>query len=398
MTITVGLSIASDHIRAVGVRAGQIMWSLDAARAIEGDLAVEIVALLQHAQLPRWPRAVLAAAAQTKYLERLPEVDDRVALRSIVRESAPRFFLRNGIPLVVAGVRAERPGSAWAVAFDEPIVGAIERASRDLRLRIRLIAPTVVALGRGLDETVVLWADGDVRSELSFVERKLSSARRGYDIALPLDGASWTPPRVVDALRPLGADGWTFAAAYGVTQLPLDEPLALRSSAGDLDAGNARRGMRIAAAALAVASLAAIAAPAVANAVHSRRVGVRLAALGRRRDESASAEVELARISTALDEVEAFDISRRSPTALLSRLSAVMPDGSVLVTIRIDSVGGTVALLAPRAAAALAALDSVPEIVAPEIVGPVTKEIIGGRELERSTMHFRFVRATSRAR
>jgi hypothetical protein len=61
----------------------------------------------------------------------------------------------------------------------------------------------------------------------------------------------------------------------------------------------------------------------------------------------------------------------------------------VLVTARLDSLGGAVVVLAPHATSTLASLDSVAGIAAPQIVGPVTKEVVGSRELERATVQFR---------
>ncbi|MGH7620914.1 MAG: hypothetical protein ACREMU_01110, partial [Gemmatimonadaceae bacterium] len=110
MSLLIGLSVGSDHLRAVGVRAGEVRWTLEAERSADGDLAAEIVSLLRHATLPRWTRPVVAAAigpaaSQTKRLTGLPALADVAALRAVVRESASRFFLRNGVPLVVSGLR-----------------------------------------------------------------------------------------------------------------------------------------------------------------------------------------------------------------------------------------------------------------------------------------------------
>ena len=94
-------------------------------------------------------------------------------------------------------------------------------------------------------------------------------------------------------------------------------------------------------------------------------------------------------MSEALAQVATFDASRRSVTLILAQLERALPENAALVTVRLDTAGGTMVILAPRAAAALAALDSVPAVVAPVIIGPVTKEMAGTRELERATIQFR---------
>jgi len=403
MSLTIGLSVGSDHLRAVGLRAGEVRWTLEAERSAEGDLAADIVTLLRHATLPRWPRPVVAvaigpAASQTKRLSGLPEIADVTALRAVVRESASRFFLKDGIPLVVSGIRVAEPGMAWAAAFEEPVVQGVEAACRTLRLRVRLIAPSVVALARGLEDAdSIEWDDGAVRAELTIAGRATTATRR---VSKNVNGQE-NPhisrvPRVVDALRVLGQNGWRFADAYGATQLPSDEPLALRTMSGDLDAGVSRRSVRVAAAALCIATAAAIVAPGVSSAVSIHRTGRELAALGARQRDADSAERDLARMDAALAQVSAFDASRRSPTLLLASLAHALPETTVLVTVRIDSTGATIAILAPRAAAALAAVDSMAEVTSPEIIGPVSKEVVGTRELERATMHIRFGTAARR--
>lgn len=397
----IGLGVASDRLRAVGVRAGDVQWAIEADRSPNGELTDDIVTLLRHAALPRWPRpdvvaAIGPAASQTKRLTGLPTMAGEAALRAIVRESTPRFFLRNGIPLITSGVRVEDAGSLWAVAFEMPEVRAIETACRTLGLRLRMIVPSLVALPLALEGESSEWTDGSVRSEIAFAKGKMRATRRLP--ALATDAApTGTIPNVVIALRSLGDNAWRYADAYGATQVSDNEPLALSSSTGELDPGGARRSVRIAAAALCLALIVAVGAPMVRRAVQARRINTQLALLDARSHQAELAEVNLARMSSALSEVAKFAASRRSTVRLLAQLTHALPEGSVIVTFRIDSAGGIVALLAPRASAALAALDSVGQVISPEIIGPVTKELVGARELERATMQFRFDSSSWRA-
>ena len=397
----IGLGIASDRVRAVGARDGDVLWAIEGERSADGELADDIVTLLRHAALPHWPRPVVVAAigpaaSQTKRLTGLPTMAGDTALRSIVRESTPRFFLRNGISLVTSGVRVEEPGSLWAVAFDVPEVRAIESACRTLGVRLRMIVPSIVALPLALEGGSTEWSDGEVRCEVAFAGGKMRSTRRlspqMYD---HLDNA--IAPTVVASLRTLGEEAWRYADAYGATQVRDDEPLALRPSTGELSDGTTKRGVRIAAAALLLTLITAIATPVVARAVESRRITKELATIAPRSRRAELEEVDLARMSAALSEVARFDASRRSMVGLLAQLTRAMPEGSVLVTVRIDSAGGIVALMTPRASSALAALDSVAHVRAPQILGPVTKELVGARELERVTVQFRFDSTTRRS-
>jgi hypothetical protein len=196
-------------------------------------------------------------------------------------------------------------------------------------------------------------------------------------------------PVLVPELRALGGDAWRYADAYGATQLSGEEALALRSDSGELDAKAAHREVRIAAVALVIALAVAVVTPISAFALRASRTSRELAAIAPRARQAERAEVDLWRISEALGEVATFDGSRRSPTQFLAQLTHALPEGSVLVTARLDSLGGAVVVLAPHATSTLASLDSVAGIAAPQIVGPVTKEVVGSRELERATVQFR---------
>jgi hypothetical protein len=100
-------------------------------------------------------------------------------------------------------------------------------------------------------------------------------------------------------------------------------------------------------------------------------------------------ERELRRTTATLGEVAAFDGGRRSATLLLADLTRALPDSSAIAAIRVDTAGGTLVALTPRAATVLSGIERVPGIVAPEIPGPVTREAVRGRELERLTVRFR---------
>jgi hypothetical protein len=393
MRMRIGLSVASDGIRAVGVHAAKVEWAIHAERTPSDDLAALIVTLLRRTILPKWPRPIVMAAigpsaSQTKLLTGLPAISDAGALRAIVRENVPRFFLRNGIPLVMGGVQMEAPGSLWATALEAPVVQNIEGACGTLGLRVRLIATSLVALTCSLENQRVEWRDGDVRTELTIGNHRLRATRR-----LPTVGETKSPgadePVLVAELRSLGAEAWMYADAYGATQLSGDEALVLRSDSGELDAKAAHREVRVAAAAFVIALAVAVVTPISALALRASRTSRELAAIAPRARQAERAEVDLWRISEALTEVAVFDRSRRSATQLLTQLARALPEGSALVTVRFDSLGGAVVVLAPHAASTLASLDSVAGIAAPQIIGPVTKEVVGARELERATVQFR---------
>lgn len=104
------------------------------------------------------------------------------------------------------------------------------------------------------------------------------------------------------------------------------------------------------------------------------------------------AEREVKKVSDALGEVAAFDASRNSTTRALADLTRALPEESALVTLRLAGESGSLVALAPRAAAVLGALENVRGVESAEIVGPVTREVVAGKAIERLTVRFRIGR------
>ena len=60
------------------------------------------------------------------------------------------------------------------------------------------------------------------------------------------------------------------------------------------------------------------------------------------------------------------------------------------MTLRLTGEASTLVALAPRAAPVLTALERVRGIDGAEIVGPVTREVVGTETVERLSVRFRF--------
>lgn len=389
MRLTLGIAVGADRIRAVALNAGRIVAATEAQVGPGDSLSAAVAELLAGAPLPRFPRPKVVVAlgpslAQTRRIAGLPPLEDGRMLAQVVREGAGKFFLRNGVPLATTGVRVVEPGVVWAAALDERAVLQVEAGCRAAGLRADRFVPAVAVLGRALAGEHVLWPDGptvaDVRlegGELRAV-RRLSAAQAGEAPA----------PAVLPALARLGEEGWRFADAYGAASLPEYEPMVLRAAGAGAPGDVPRWRMALAGGALAAALAFAALAPALrAMGAEDEAVG-RIAAVQDHRRAASDTERELARITAALAEGAAWDEKRYSPTLLLADLTAALPPGTALVAFRADTATGSVAAVAPRAATVVQPLERVPGIVSPEIVGPVTRETLGGRELERVTVRF----------
>lgn len=94
-------------------------------------------------------------------------------------------------------------------------------------------------------------------------------------------------------------------------------------------------------------------------------------------------------MSGALAEAATFEARRPPLTLVLAELTTALPADAAITALRVDTVTTTMVVLAPRAASILAQLERVPTITGAELVGPVTREMVGARELERVTIRFR---------
>ncbi|HEX2781381.1 MAG TPA: hypothetical protein VHM30_17900 [Gemmatimonadaceae bacterium] len=375
------------------MRDDHLLWAGEAPLAADLPLAATIARLLQPANLPRWPRprtvvAIGPAGAQVKHLEGLPPIANAQSLTRIVEENAGRFFLRNGIPLATTPVALTAPGEGWACAFEAPIVREVAEACQRLKLRLVGISPAVATITASIRSPRIVWHDGDLAAEVTHRDGALEQVRR-----VPIGSeAGAATPEVAVALAELGDEAWRFADAYGAAVARVGSPLMLEVHGimARETRGNPRWRLAVAGAAAAIGAIAAATAPLLAARIESASARRSIAELAERRAIAMRSESDLRRVTAALNEVAAFDRQRRSVLALLSDLTARLPETSQLVAYRVDSAGGNVVALAARATDVVSALEETPGVVSPEIVGPVTRESIAGREKERVTVRFRW--------
>ncbi len=397
MRMLVGVSLDRDRARAVGVTGDRVAWGVNAPIDPAAPLADALAAFLGQLPLPRWPRPRLTVAlgsafAQTKRLAGLPPLADERLLARAVDEHVGRFFLKNGIPLVTTSVRVDSPDVVWAAALDQPVVAAVESACRTTRVRLHGIVPVVDVVGRGLALAAsdsVTWRESGPGSRISWINGRLIGVSRHSGSADPAPA-----PIPVAALSALGDSAWRFAAAYGATQ-HLGQTLVWRSRVEAADAVPRWR-LGVAGAAAALALCATLLVPALSARLAERRTIAHLGAVGPARQRALRIDRETDLVTRALGEVAAFDAGRRPVTLILGALARALPAQSAVVALHVDSLGGSVVALAPRAGAVLTALEHVPGVAAPEIVGPVTRELTGSDaahqiDVERATMRFRWL-------
>jgi hypothetical protein len=384
--LRLGLGVSRDSVRAVLVREGTVLWH---AERVVGDQSLRevIEELVGMAPLTGWRRPPVIAAvgpvsAQARLLSGLPPIDAG-ALRELVRESAGRFFLRNGVPLVTTGVRLKSEGEGWAGAIERPVVEAIEAACQRHRLRLAAVLPAIMTVGHGLPDDTVEWPDGEVRARLTRAHGLVRSISR----IIVDDEAETAHPLVAPALAALGADGWRYADAYGAALSSPNDTMAYTPVRSWHTAGGIPRWrLVLASSVLTITIVVAFTLPMLLAARRADRATQVLAQLAAQRRSAIAKETSVDQIARAVATVREFERSRRSQTALLAAITRVLPERSAIVMLRSDSAGVTLVALAPRAALLLSRLEHVPGIAGASVVGPVTREVSGAVEVERVTV------------
>jgi hypothetical protein len=143
-------------------------------------------------------------------------------------------------------------------------------------------------------------------------------------------------------------------------------------------------------AACALACIAALVAPGLAADAATRRATRELATLSHAQHDAADETQDAQQTTNAIDAIGRFEHERRSVTLLLSTLASALPPESAITTLRVDTAMAEMVVVSTRAAAVLGAMDRMPGIVAPAMIGPVSRDVVNGRDIERATIHFRY--------
>ena len=364
-----GLAIEREQARAVMVLGARVAWALEMSNDPAVPLETQLDRLLGEAPIRGWPRpavqvALDQASSQLKRLSGAPALRDPVVLERAVQASAERFFLRNGSPLLVRVERAT-DGTLWGAAFHESVVRAVEGSCNRRGIRVRLI------------------------SAAAAVPRPDVELARHEDAA-DAGGKNGRGRSAADApgLALGHADAQRFDLAYRVATTTEPPLCALRPGRHPDVAGASRQRMEVAALLALMLAILAWLAPGLRAARVERQATARLTMLAPARRTVATVERNLDLVTRGLNEVGTFTASRVAITPLLASLARALPPSAALTTVTVDSASGVVVVLAPRAAAVIAALERVSGVTSPALVGPVTEEAVGTAAFERATIRF----------
>lgn len=279
--------------------------------------------------------------SQFSHLWNFPPTKSEEIGSALLRENASRFFRLSSEGLSTSTVKRCADDSAWAAATDLAIVREIEAVCVLLGITLRAIVPA--------------------------------------------DSVSSTQ-ECPEVLRESGS-----CAAWRLAKL------AQSATAIDFNTAtsghSARRGSRsrerLAAAVLALTCALAAVLPVVdarSVARESRRAHAELVS---RESTAVAIAEELSRIDESLRVIADAANFRSQQLDVLASLTAALPTGSVMTSLRLDSIGGSITVLAPSADEILKRLSASPLVVDPELVGPVLMTSVAGKELNRLSLKFR---------
>ena len=388
MRTRIGLSIGARDVRAVWIESGAVRWhrsvSLESAARIDAALR----ALLDDAprMLTRARVNVVLSPAwvQVKPICGLPPVESRRAANQLLRQNQQAFFLWKGQPSVLADIHVDSTGAAWGAAFDADMLESLVRALRARRMILGQIAPAVSALAAVVPDCRFWWNDGADLFELETIRRELRRVRRIADTA----GIEAAP--LAENLKTVGGEAGEYLAAYAAAMAPRRLPLGCRPRT---DVARLRRWKRAARVAACIALLAsvlfALAAPGIRAARYAATWKRELSRSRAAQAELARVQSDLRRVSEALDRITADGAGRGGITRALASLSRSLPDSTAILTIHLYSANGSFTAISPHVTDVLPALDDTESIVAPRIMGSVTRDVIAGATVERAAFRFR---------
>ena len=397
MRTMIGVSIDSAWLRAVGTRGDHVLWTSECPRSPHRPPGDQLTDLLQPRVIRRRRSRVRVALgptwAQTKALRDLPPVEDPGILTALVREEAGRFFRCASGGVTVSAVSIDDSRHVWVEAYDLLTVGEVERSCAKLGARLDFITSATRSLAAVAGDAHVLLKDGTLSVEASCIGGRLAAVRTGHHPGPSADHATGAGAPPVGS--PPGIDS-AYAVAWSVTRLKSVEPLCYRPRGHGSRKVTAPWRIRLAGGAFMATVAVALALPLAIARLQARAAGTELSELDGAWRSTARDERSLKQLEDVLDRIDAYTASRRSPVELLSTLTNAVPPTAAVVSLRVDSSVVDLVVLASRPLDVLNGLEEYTLFEAPRVIGPVTSERSGDRDVERLSIRAQLTHGVSR--
>jgi hypothetical protein len=394
---TIGIGLSRTELRLVAERRGEIVWTHTVHRQREPAAAplTEFVVRALAARPASLGRTVAVACAvgpadaQLRPLYGLPRLRSAAEQSALIAGSLHRFFVSDEDPMRISAAVRSRDGELWASAVNADVVAALVQACRAERLRFIGAAPVVAALGRLV---VARTAEARQVAEIRHTDDGTTFRVRyeeGSPIRLHRERAPVDAPCSTIGDLEVCAGAEALADAVAASRLEPDDDFVVSERTDDdrrmrADRLRTRAWWAIAAASVAVALLL----PGMRSLRHGEQARAKLVALSAQRLDLQRVQASLLSSSATVANLASFERSRRSATLLLAELAMALPESTAVTALHVDSLGGSLTLLAPHAAAALENVAAIPIVGRVQMAGVVNREIAAGAELERATLRF----------
>lgn len=344
VSMRVGVAVEAGRVAIVAVKRRRVVWAAETAYTSPEELSSALAAL--GAERPRGARfanVVLAdPVARLKTVAGIPRLKHR-DLAAHVQLHSRRYFLQNGIPLVTDVVPARRrrneTGSALMAAAHLPVVEAISTGLVQSGMRLASISPAP----------------------------EVSSA---------------------EVPEPLADRGQLYALAYAATRGPTT-PLSLLPPALRVTQVSALRRSLRAWVLAAAASCFLLAAAWIGRAVlQQRRSLEELEQMSASAGSAMAVRRDLDATTEAIGVLASAEQRKHHRTRFIANLTQALPDSAFLVSLRFEPTSGVLSGYARRAADVMARMEQARIAARLVMEGPVTREVVGGREWERFSIRF----------
>jgi hypothetical protein len=367
----IGLHVGQNEITAVIVERGKVIWS--AATPLQADsgaitaahIAVSLGALLSRLPRDSWRTQRVTTAfglpwGRVKLVKGVPAISRRRELVSMLRLSTNRFVASTR-PVIITGAIAVADGSDGEICIgiaDVSLMEAVTRAITAQKLRVGCIVPAAAI--KLVEETLEM--------------RDADPAYNGYETGIAI------------AARIAGAD-----RSLKLGLRPSDNPAAIAPD-------TSRRRVTVAAGCLVAAGLVYFGSQLNIERQNVTRDRLAIHKIAVVSDSVAREDADLGHLNRDLISTTSFARRRISTALLLGAITQALPAEAAITTLRIDTTTVDVVTLSPRTAAVIDALADVPSLATPTIIGPVSRETVGPRELERATIRLHIVPDLNRAK
>ncbi len=387
----IGVAISRDRIRIVQTLGSAVSWAGEAGWTGHGELRGALSSLLEEMPRPRRrpPPLIVAVGpsrCQLRPLAGLPAVDDPRLVARLIEENAATFFLRNGAPLQTARVVRGADLRWWGAAVERPVFDSILSGCIDAEYRVRAIVPSAAAIAVTRGAPQCTWSEDDWSLSIATDSGKLVAVHR-------IANSPEVVCQVAPTLTQLGERASAFTAAHVAATLDPSTAVPVFVVKGSQAAYRPPPVWRVAVA-LGTAGLAVIfafTAPLLAARWTTHVAQASISAFAERAADPLRWEAELGDFRVALQEFA--DLTRSPippPAVVIHRAGQALPPGAALLRIRLDDGGAQLVVVAPRIGRFLDALEADGRSFSQvRVVGPITRERLGGEDQERATIEVR---------